>query len=100
MLLHLPIAILATLSPIVVSDTVPKFDIGRECRFEGGSLDRCSQDETAALRQLQEVWPKAGAAQKRTCTIESTIAGITSYVELLVCLEMNGQIERQKNSSV
>src|SRR5258706_677696 len=26
------------LSPIAVSDTVPKFDIVRECRFEGGSM--------------------------------------------------------------
>src|SRR5712671_111109 len=32
MLLHLPIAILATLSPIPVADTVPTFDITRECR--------------------------------------------------------------------
>jgi hypothetical protein len=37
MLLHLPIAILTTLAPIPVSDTVPKFDIAKECRFEGGS---------------------------------------------------------------
>jgi hypothetical protein len=37
MLLHLPIAILATLSPIAVSDTVPKFDTVRECRIEGGA---------------------------------------------------------------
>jgi hypothetical protein len=53
MLLHLPIAILATLSPIAVSDTVPRFDVVRECRFEGGStgvIDRCTQDEAAALQ--------------------------------------------------
>ena len=37
MLLHLPIVILATLSPVAVSDTVPQFDIARECRSEGGS---------------------------------------------------------------
>ena len=51
MLLHLPIAILATLSPIAVSDTVPKFDIVRECRYEGGfivNIDRCSRDEATA----------------------------------------------------
>jgi hypothetical protein len=52
MLLHLPIAIMVTLSPIAVSDSVPQFDIVRECRLEGGStatFDRCSQDEAAAL---------------------------------------------------
>jgi len=48
MLLHLPIVILATLSPIHVSDTVPTFDIVKECRYESGStanVERCSQDE-------------------------------------------------------
>jgi hypothetical protein len=30
MLLHLPIVILATLSPVAVSDTVPKFDIVKD----------------------------------------------------------------------
>ena len=57
MLLHLPIAIMATLSPVSVSDTVPKFDIVRECRLEGGStveFDRCSEDEGAALGELQQ----------------------------------------------
>jgi hypothetical protein len=53
MLLHLPIVVMATLSPVAVSDTVPKFDIVRECRLEGGStveLERCSENEGAALR--------------------------------------------------
>ena len=31
MLLHLPIAIMATLAPIPVSDSVPQFDIVKEC---------------------------------------------------------------------
>ena len=46
MLLHLSIAIMATLSPIAVSDTVPTFHIVKECRYEGGSaanVERCSQ---------------------------------------------------------
>ena len=56
MLLHLPIAILATLSPIHVSDTVPTFELERECRYEGGSasnVEQCSRDEAAALGQLK-----------------------------------------------
>jgi hypothetical protein len=36
-LLHLPIAIMATLSPVAVSDTVPKFEIASACRFASGS---------------------------------------------------------------
>lgn len=91
MLLHLPIAILATFSPIHVSDTVPAFDIVRECRYEGGSagnVEHCSQDETAALGQLKTEWGQFVGADKRSC-METTQAGsFASYVELLTCLEM------------
>jgi hypothetical protein len=91
MLLHLPIAILATLSPVAVSDTVPKFDIVRECRFEGGStvdFGRCSQDEAEALEQLRANWAQFTGADKSTCLSVATDAGFASYVELLTCLEM------------
>jgi hypothetical protein len=91
MLLHLPIVMLATLSPIAVSDTVPKFDIVRECRFEGGStvqFQRCSDDEGEALRDLQKAWTLFAGADKRNCIAEATTGGSASYVELLTCLEM------------
>ena len=91
MLLHLPIVIMATLSPIAVSETVPKFDIVKECRFEGGStveVDRCSEDEGAALRDLQQDWIQFAGSDKRNCTVEATTSGFASYVELLTCLEM------------
>jgi hypothetical protein len=91
MLLHLPIAILATLSPVAVSDTVPKFDTVRECRFEGGSTDefgRCSQDEAAALEQLKANWTQFTGVDRSTCLSVATVAGFASYVELLTCLEM------------
>src|SRR5882672_8196827 len=91
MLLHLPIVILATLSPIDVSDTVPTFDIARECRYEGGSagnVEQCSQDEAAAMRQLKTEWVQFVGADKRSCMVTTQIGGFASYVELLTCLEM------------
>ena len=91
MLLHLPIAILATLSPIAVSDSVPQFDIARECRYEGGStanVERCSQDETAALAQLKTEWAQFADTDQKTCMVTTTTGGFASYVELLTCLEM------------
>ena len=91
MLLHLPIAILAALSPVAVSDAVPKFDIVRECRFEGGStveFDRCSQDEAAALERLKANWAQFTGVDKSTCHSMATVGGFASYVELLTCLEM------------
>jgi hypothetical protein len=102
MLLHLPIAILATLSPIAVSDTVPKFDTVRECRIEGGpSVDvaRCSRDETAALRQLQEAWARYAGADRTACTAEATTGDFASYVELLTCLEMARDAKSTDNNN-
>jgi hypothetical protein len=91
MLLHLPIAILAAFSPVAVSDAVPKFDIVRECRFEGGStveFDRCSEDEAAALEQLKANWAQFAGVERSNCLSAATVGGLASYVELLTCLEM------------
>ena len=101
MLLHLPIAIMVTLSPIPVSNTVPTFDMVRECRFEAGSMidfDRCSRDEAIALRQLQQAWTEFAGADKKTCVGESTIGGFASYVELLTCLEMARDVVGANNN--
>jgi hypothetical protein len=91
MLLHLPIAIIAGLPVTPVADTVPKFDIVRECRSEGGpqaALDRCAQDEAAARNQLQTEWVQFAAYDKATCVRDTNADGTGSYVELQICLEM------------
>jgi hypothetical protein len=101
MLLHLPIAIMATLSPVAVADTVPKFDIVRECRFEGGAtveFDRCQQDEAAALEQLRARWTQFIGADKSSCVGAATIGGVASYVDLLTCLEMARDLARADDS--
>ena len=101
MLLHLRIVILATLSPIAVSDTVPKFDIAKECRYEGGftsDIDRCSRDETTALEQLKSEWSRFVATDKRTCMTMTTIDGLASYVELLTCLEIATDVRNEDHS--
>ena len=55
MLIHLPIIILTSLHPTPIADAVPKFEIARECQFEGGLKEdpnRCVTDETQAREQL------------------------------------------------
>jgi hypothetical protein len=86
MLLHLPIVVLATLSPVTVSDTALTFDIVKECRYEGGSaanVEQCLRDEAAALGQLKTEWAQSVGAEKRCCTVTTQIGGFASYVELL-----------------
>jgi hypothetical protein len=101
MLLHLPIAMMLTLSPIAVSDSVPQFDIVRECRFEGGSVgtfDRCSQDEAAALSELKGKWVTFGSVDQKTCMATTRIGGFASYVDLLTCLEMARGVVNANNN--
>ena len=101
MLLHLPIAILTALAPIPISDTVPKFDIAKECHFEGGSsqiFDRCSQDEADALQRLHEEWPQFTSANRSSCLAEATDAGLASYVEFLICLEMARDVDKMETN--
>jgi hypothetical protein len=98
MLLQLPIVILTTLSPTPISDTVPKFDIARECRYEGGfasDIDRCSRDEATALKQLKNEWTQFVTTDKGTCMTEATIDGLASYVELLTCLEIASDVRNE-----
>ena len=98
MLIHLPIIILTSLHPTLVADVVPKFDIARECQFEGGSkedLNRCVTDETQAREKLQTEWKQFTPSEKSICTQEAGGDGISSYVELQVCLEMERDVRKE-----
>jgi hypothetical protein len=99
MLLHLPIVILTALSPSAISDTLPKFDIAKECRFESESAEtfgRCSRDEADALQKLETEWSQFVGADRKTCFDEATIGGFASYVELMICLEMARDVRNEE----
>ena len=83
---------------MLFSDTVPKFDMAKECRYEGGyisDIDRCSRDEATALKQLKNEWGRFVGTDKRTCMMEATIGGLSSYVELLTCLEIASVVRNE-----
>jgi len=87
----------ASLPLITIADSVPKFDIARECRSEGGSdavLKKCAEDEAAARDQLQPLWIQSSAADKASCVRETSSDGTPGYVELLTCLEMARDVKK------
>jgi hypothetical protein len=99
MLFHLPIIVLASLQPVPVADTVPKFDVSRVCQSEGGSNDeqtRCVADETQARDSLQTEWTQFTASAKKQCDEEANIDRSPSYVELLTCLEMERDVKSER----
>jgi len=82
---------------ITVADSVPKFDIARECRSEAGSkgvLEKCFQHESAAREEFQLLWIQSTAADKNSCVGETSMDGTPSYVELLRCLEMARDVKK------
>lgn len=102
MFLHLPVVIAAAISTIAVSEAAPSFDIARECRLESEStetFDRCSKDETDALRQVQIEWSQFAAEDAASCIVTARIGGFASYVELLTCLESRKEIRDSENKA-
>ena len=98
MLIHLPIIILTSLHPTPIADAVPKFEIARECQFEGGlkdDLNRCVTDETQAREQLQTEWAQFTPSAKTQCNQENDVGGIFSYVELQTCLKMERDVKKE-----
>jgi hypothetical protein len=49
----------------------------------------CMRDENEARDQLAKEWAQYSPAEQQLCTSVTKTGGIPSYVELLVCLEMN-----------
>ena len=99
MLIHLPIIILTSLHPTIIADVVPKFDIARHCQFEiGSNKDQkgCADDETQARDTLQKEWGQFTPSEKSICTQEAVGDDISSYVELLTCLEMERDVKQEE----
>jgi hypothetical protein len=83
-----------------VSDQVPKLDVEATCKAsvqadKSMSLDlpqsyeTCMADENTAEKQLAPIWSSYSAPVQASCYDEAVAAGIASYVDLLICLQMN-----------
>ena len=58
----------------------------------------CSEDEGAAVRELQRAWAQFAGADKKNCVAMTTIGSLASYVELLTCLEMARDVKNAHKS--
>jgi hypothetical protein len=93
-----PFAVLTLGATLLVADTagVPKLDVAPSCHDAatlGDSIDatfkQCMDDEQNALNELQTKWPKFRSTDRASCVAaEGDVTGLSSYVELLECLNM------------
>jgi hypothetical protein len=80
---------------IALAGAPPAIDLASICRRaqtaalpedRAAAYDSCVRDEQGALDQLRAKWPHYSAAAQEACVGSG---GVTlSYVELLICLEM------------
>jgi hypothetical protein len=89
---------------VLVSDTVPQFDINPGCRAASigevvnRSLEACRTDEDNAKKALSDGWTKFPMADRAECQRMVTMGGPASYVELLTCLELAQQTRGFRNA--
>jgi hypothetical protein len=55
----------------------------------------CMRDENEARDQLAKEWAQFSRGDQQSCTSITNTGGIPSYVELLVCLEMNREAKSE-----
>jgi hypothetical protein len=89
--------VLSSQMAVAVADSVPKYDIARNCKLDlaataglsaDQSLKSCINDEQKARQQLGRQWSKFPAASRASCAGQENIGGTPSYVSLQTCLQM------------
>jgi len=83
---------------LLVAETgeFPKLDVAPSCHAAatmGESMDatfkQCMDDEQDALAQLRQRWSQFQLSDRASClAAEADVPGLSSYVELLECLNM------------
>jgi len=81
---------------LTVADVVPSYDVRPTCRAamemmgnQGRTVDNCMDSERAARADVAKNWSGVPKEEKTRCVQTALERGSPSYVELLICLEMN-----------
>jgi hypothetical protein len=97
----LAVGFLAAMSAASVAD-VPKLDVERACR-EAAKADptdvfdpnRCIASENEARTQLVSKWASYPEKDRQQCTQMASMGGTASYVELIVCLDLDREVREE-----
>ena len=83
-----------------VSDVVPTWNVNKSCQdalvadkaenlVDAQTADACMRDESDARAELVKTWTAFSAKARTDCEAEANQGGLPSYVDLLVCLQIN-----------
>jgi hypothetical protein len=62
------------------------------------SFKQCLESERADRATLEKEWATFSAANKKNCTDEAETGGLSSYTELLTCLEMARDVDKERDA--
>ena len=89
---------------LAANDRVPEFNVKAICKTRdadaklfrsttGQSVDECVHDEENAKQQLNSLWPTTAAPIRNRCESEGHSLGTTSYLDLVVCIQMAEELK-------
>jgi hypothetical protein len=106
-------ALLGVQLVVPIADRVPTLKVDSSCKAaasinksmnlaESQSYENCMKDENSARDQLNSLWTSFSAAERESCTAEAsnTGGGSSSYVDLLVCLQMAHDADALKTTTL
>lgn len=88
-------------SPLAArSDGYPVIDTAPLCRgltsssslaegLDAGTFDQCMKGQQEDRQAMINQWSSFSAADRRHCIAEATMGGVSSYTDLVSCLEMS-----------
>jgi hypothetical protein len=95
--------------PIAAADGVPQLDVEPVCKGiaeQGGVTFRdprieltkknCIKSEQTIREQVVKHWSSFSADDRRHCVSVTTMGGLSSYTELLTCLEMARDVQAMR----
>jgi hypothetical protein len=95
----------SVLTPI--SESVPNLNVAPSCRgaaevrmADSQSYDACMKEEAAARDELLRSWQSFAGADRASCASDASVAGLASYVDLLVCLQIAGKFDPEKQTKL
>ncbi len=100
-MIMMPAIIVAGHLAVAVADRPPALNIEQTCREEttgalqtNDKIDVCIEDEKHARDQLTAQWSSYNAGARARCARTATSGHVSSYLELLVCLDLD-QADRE-----
>lgn len=81
-------------------DPYPVLDVAPLCRgltgsssllegLDAGTFDQCMKGQQDDRKDMINQWSTFSAEDKRHCIAEATMGGVSSYTDLVSCLEMS-----------